>query len=115
MCHSLDLREKVLFVREKENLTIDEVSRRFNVGRASVYRWIKKIHANKTRNKPATKIDMKALKQDVIDYPDAYQFERASRFQVSNSCILFALRRLRVSYKKNAKSSQGKQRKTIYL
>ena len=27
-----------------------------------------------TRNKPATKIDMNALEQDIHNYPDAYQY-----------------------------------------
>ncbi len=33
----------------------------------------------KMRNKPATKIDMIALARDILEYPDAYQYERARR------------------------------------
>ena len=33
----------------------------------------------KTRNKPATKIDMDALCEDLRTYLDAYQYERAAR------------------------------------
>ena len=40
-----------------------------------------------TRNKPATKIDMKALVQQVNDYPEAYLHERAKVFGVSLEAI----------------------------
>ncbi|SFN23657.1 IS630 transposase-related protein, partial [Nitrosomonas communis] len=44
MAYSLDIRRKVLSVREKEGLTIAEVAARFDVGVASVTRWVKNIH-----------------------------------------------------------------------
>ncbi|WP_218152075.1 IS630 transposase-related protein [Nitrosomonas communis] len=46
-------------------------------------RWIKIPDPRTIRNKPATKIDMKMLAQDVKNYPDAYQYERAKRLGVS--------------------------------
>lgn len=67
---------------------------------ASVVRWIRKVEPPRTRNKPATKIDMEALAQDVREYPDAYQAERARRLGVSEKGVGHALRRLGVSYKK---------------
>ncbi|SFL62127.1 IS630 transposase-related protein, partial [Nitrosomonas communis] len=44
MAYSLDFRRKVLSVREKKGLTIAEVAARFDVGVASVTRWVKNIH-----------------------------------------------------------------------
>ncbi|SFN18135.1 helix-turn-helix domain-containing protein, partial [Nitrosomonas communis] len=44
MAYSLDIRRKVLSVREKKGLTIAEVAARFDVGVASVTRWVKNIH-----------------------------------------------------------------------
>lgn len=108
MTYSYDFRRKVLDVRKREGLTIAQVATRFCVGVASVTRWIKTPHPQLTRNKPATKIDMNALAQDVIDYPDAYQYERAKRLGVSVQGINYALRRLGVSYKKKPSSSTGK-------
>ena len=87
MTYSLDFRRKVLSVREKECLTIAQVAERFDVGIASVTRWLGKIEPCMRRNKPATKIDMLALMRDVDEYPDAYQYERASRFGVSEKGI----------------------------
>lgn len=115
MTYSYDFRQKVLSVRDKENLTIAQVAARFCVGVASVTRWIKTPHPQRKRNKPATKIDMKALAQDVIDDPDAYQHERAKRLGASVQGINYALRRLGVSYKKKSETSQDKRRRTAYL
>ena len=115
MTYPSSFRRKVLSVREKEGLTIAQVAARFCVGIASVTRWIKNPDPKLTRNKPATKIDMDALAQDIIDNPDAYQYERAARFGVSQKGINHALKRLGVSYKKNTSSSKGTRRRTAYL
>jgi transposase len=85
----------------KENLTCDETSKRFGIGINSVVRWSKKLEPQRTRNKPATKINMEALKRDIESYPDAYQYERAQRLNVSTNCVHFALKRLHVTYKKS--------------
>lgn len=58
---------------------------------------------------------MEALKQNIVDYPDAYQYERAKWFGVSKKSIWAALQRLNVSYTKNSKSSQIGSRKTLCL
>jgi transposase len=86
----------------KENLTCDETSKRFGIGINSVVRWSKKLEPQRTRNKPATKINMEELKRDIKSYPDAYQYERAQRLNVSTNCVHFALKRLHVTYKKKA-------------
>ena len=115
MTYSLDFRRKALSVREKEGLTIAEVATRFGVGIASVVRWLTKVEPQRTRNKPATKIDMAALAQEVRDNPDAYQYEHAKRLGVSQKGIGHALRRLGVTYKKNAAPSQGRRARTAHL
>ena len=91
------------------------VARRFKVGITSVRRWCKKIEPQYTRNKPATTIDMEALKKDVEDYPDAYNYERAKRLGASSSGIRYALKRLGMTYKKKPASSTSGGRKARYL
>lgn len=115
MTYSSDFRRKVLSVREKEGLTIAQVAARFCVGVASIVRWLKEVEPKKTRNKPATKIDAAALARDVQEYPDAYQYERAARFKVSVQAMNYALRRLGVTYKKNAQPSESRRRRTAHL
>jgi transposase len=108
MTYSIDFRKKVLQVREKENLSIQEVAKRFGVGVASVMRWINKLEPQKNRNKPATKINMDALKEDLKIHPDGYLKERAERLNVSHNCVWRALRRLKITYKKNSTAPQSK-------
>jgi len=102
-------------LKEKENLTFEATSRRFGVGIRTLFRWQLRMEPKMKRNKLATKIDMELLKKDVEEHPDAYQYERAERFGVSQSCIFFALQRLGVSYKKNSDSSKGRRDKTYCL
>lgn len=115
MTYSVDFRRKVLAIREKEGLSLAKVAKRFGVGLNSVMRWSKNIEAKKTRNKPATRVDMEALKRDIEQYPDAYQYERAARLGVSKNGIWHALKRLKVTYKKKPSTSESQSRKAIYV
>ena len=94
---------------------MEQAAQRFGVGKQTIYNWTKRLMPHKTRNKPATKIDMQALAEDVKKHPDAYQFERAKRLHVSVRCVGYALKRLGVSYKKNSQPSPGVRRKTAYI
>ena len=46
---------------------------------------------------------MDALARDVELYSDAYQYERAQRLDVSESCVHAALKRIRISHPKHPK------------
>ena len=115
MTYSLDFRKKVLQVREAESLSMQEAAKRFGVGVAGVMRWANNVESKKNRNKPATKINMEALKTDIATHPDGYLKERASRLKVSHNCVWRALKRLNVSYKKNSTASQGRSRRESYI
>lgn len=106
--YTLDFRKKVFEVKEKENLTFEEVSKRFHVGIATLFRWQQNIEPITKRNVQSRKIDMKALKKDVEENPDAYQWERAEKFKVAQSAIFYALKRLGYTYKKNVLSSKSR-------
>jgi len=54
---------------------------------------------------------MELFKKDVKKNPDSYQYERAKKFKVSTNNVLYALRRLKMNYKKNPVSSPRKTRK----
>jgi|GWRWMinimDraft_3_1066011.scaffolds.fasta_scaffold09347_1 transposase len=109
MTYPLKFRQHVLNVKTKENLSYSQTAERFSVGMASLMRWARRIEPCLTRNKPATKIDMEALARDVAQQPDAYQYERAKRFGVSKSGINWALKRLKLSRKKDSVSSQSRR------
>jgi transposase len=113
MTHSLDFRLHILSEKKKKKLSFAEAAERFGVGIASLVRWSKRPEPKTTRNKPPTKINMEALKEDIDLYPDAYQYERAERLGVSPTGVWCALKRLQVTFKKNSQASKGKRRKTL--
>ena len=102
MSYSLDFRRQVFKLKQKEELTFQELSDRFDIPIRTLFRWQKRIEPKDKRNKPATKVDMEALAKEVKEHPDLYQYERAKKFGVSQSTIFYALKRLKISYKKNA-------------
>ncbi len=105
MAYSLEFRKHVFKVKQKEQLTFAQTSDRFSIPIRTLFRWQNRIEPKSKRNKPATKVDMDALARDVKCNPDLYQHERAKKFGVSQSTIFYALKRLNISYKKNAISS----------
>lgn len=107
MAYSLDFRKRVFKVKEKEQLTFRETSKRFHVPMNTLFRWQRRLEPKTKRNKPATKIDMKALKKDIQKNPDKFQYERAKDFGVTQGAIWFALKRMKISYKKNSVSSKS--------
>lgn len=81
MTYSIDYRKKVLAIKEKEKMSFESVSKRFGVGKNTVFVWTKRISSLKNRNRAPTKIPIDKLKEDVEQYSDAYQYERAEEIR----------------------------------
>lgn len=99
MSYSVDLRERaVSFVRCGGSRA--QASALFQVGRTTLYRWLK---APDLHPKPALerrrKLDKAALAAHVRDFPDALLKERAAHFGVHINAIWVALKRLKVTKK----------------
>lgn len=101
MSHPVAFRRHVLLICEKEGLSFAETAERFSVGIASLKRWSKRLEPKPHIRRKIRKIDLEKLAQDVRDFPDAYQYERAARFGVTPKAIWQALRKLGVTYKKS--------------
>ena len=112
MTYSVDFGKKALLIKDKEVLSFAKTAGRFGVCIVTVVRWTKRLEPQKNRCKPGTKLDMAGLKEDMIMYPDAYQYERADRLGVRAMCIWDALKRIGVSYKKNISTPQSGSRRT---
>ena len=65
MTFSLDFRQKVLSVRERDHLTFQQVADRFSVGIASVARWSKNPAIKAYVRIKTRKIDLDLLALDV--------------------------------------------------
>ncbi len=108
MAYSTDFRRKVLEIKDWDRLSFEEAALRFGISKSSISRWAKRLDPCRTRSKPATKIDMERLARDVETHPDAYQQERAERFGCSQRGICEALKRLKISRKKNVLPSESR-------
>ena len=101
---SRDLRSRVIdFVRGGGSKA--EAARRFQVGRASVYRWVSApdgLSYQRPGPRRARRLDWEDLRQDVAEPPDRTQKERARKFGVSRHCVWYALTRMKLGRKKNA-------------
>ena len=83
MTYSTDFREHILSTKKKDNLTLRVTSKRFNVSIKTLFLWGKGLFPINVRNKTPSKISDEKLCQDVKEYPDAFQYERAERLGVS--------------------------------
>lgn len=108
MSYSLDFRQRVLAYKEKQAITFQQTSEHFDIGIRTLFRWSNRIAPCLTRNKPATKVDMDKLLEDIEAFPDEYQWERANRLNVGQPAIHYALKRLKITYKKNTKTPQSR-------
>src|SRR5262252_137005 len=97
---SVDLRKRVVaFVQSGGSKA--EAARRFQVGRASVYRWTQGsegLDYQRPGPKGPRRLDWAALRTHVEQYPEATHKERARHFGVSRHCIWYGLQRLKVSW-----------------
>ncbi len=100
MPYSLDLRKKVINYVERGG-GVTKASQIFQVSRASIYRWLNRENLEATKVKRRQrKLNWEALKQDVRENPQQRLIDRAIKFEVQPSAILYALRQMKITRKK---------------
>jgi transposase len=113
--YSVDLRERVLAYLEKnDNKTA--ACQLFNIGRATLYSWIKqkkeKGHLFPSKRKAKyRKINEEQLKDYIQKHPDDFLSEIAEHFSVTPQAIFYALKRLKITFKKKHPISRKKRGK----
>ena len=112
MTYSADFRQHILSTKKDENLSFQATATRFKVAKSTLVLWENGQIPKNTRNKKPTKIPDEKLLQDVQDYPDAFQYERAERLGVSQRGISDALRRLKITRKKRRIGTRRRMRKS---
>ncbi|STZ01909.1 Transposase [Moraxella equi] len=99
MAYSDDFRQQVL--RQLNcGKTYRQLAEEYNISTRTILNW-KANPDRKVRTSYTSKIDLEKLRQDVLDYPDAYQRERATRFNCTDRAIAKALKRLKLTRKKS--------------
>ena len=105
MAYSLDLRKCVLNFIETGG-SKSEASRRFGIGRATLYKWLKApdpLSRQKPGPRHPRKLDPNALREHVSTFPDQTHTERATHFGVSAGCVRYGLKKLGCTRKKNTR------------
>ena len=105
MAHSSDLRKRVVEFIDNGG-SKSEASRRFNVGRTAIYRWLNApdpLTCGKPGPRKPRLLDPIALSEHVKAHPDQTLKERARYFGVSESCVAYGLQRLGYTRKKNTR------------
>ena len=87
MSYSEHFRRKIL-AKLEEGYSIRAVAAQFEINKNTIVEWKKRIEIKKTRVRKPSKINDDALREDVEKYPDAYQYERAARFNCRVSSIV---------------------------
>lgn len=106
---------KILLIKNIEKLSITKTTKKFVLSTRTVHKCYKGIISKGKRICQARKLDMEGLKEDIIKHPDLYQYKRAKKFQVSQNCIHKAIKKLKVSYKKNLQTSKSKRRRALIV
>jgi transposase len=101
--YSIDLREKAL--KYKETHSEAETSEIFGVSVSAIREWgkIQKEQGNvkpKELERSGRKIKDAELKADVASYPDDFNWERAKRFGCTEEAIRKAMKRNKLTRKK---------------
>ena len=112
MSYSSDFRKCVLdFVANGGSKA--EVSRRFGISRTIIYEGLASedpLTCKSPEPQGPRTIDYQALRQHVVDFPDATQQERAAHFGVSRHGIWYALKKLNITRKKRRRPTQNSVR-----
>ena len=105
MSYEIKYRERVIKYlsaghSEREAATV------FKVSRSTIWKWKSRLNETGTltsikRKETWRKIDPEKLREYVAEHPDAYQHEIALAFGVRLYAIQKALKRLRITRKKN--------------
>ena len=106
MAYTNDFIQRVLKVQKDRNLSHRKTANLFQIATTTLANWKKGLFPEGKRNRKPTKIHDDKLYQDIKDYPDAFQHERADRLKVSTRGISSALKRLGITRKKNFISSK---------
>ena len=112
--YSTDLRERVLAYLEKDN-NKTATCQLFNIGRTTLYTWIKqkkeKGHLLPSKRKSTyRKINENDLKEYMRTHSDDFLSEIAEHFSVTPQAIFYALKRLKITFKKKHPLSRKKRR-----
>jgi transposase len=104
--YSKDIKEKALAYREKH--TQKETCETFGISASALKTWRKQVKTTGTLEPPPKrrrwrKIDPGELLLDIHENPDAFNHERAEKFNCTGEAVRQAMKKLKITRKKNSK------------
>lgn len=111
--YNLTFIKKVL--QKRKQYSIRKLAEKYDLSPQTIQNWERGKLPTGKRNRTNTKLNIDSLLEDVKEYPDSYQYERAERLGVSEACIWSNLKKLGITYKKNSKTSKSRRRETIII
>ena len=106
MTYSLDFRRQVLKSID-DGMTYVQAAEFYSLSPTTIQNWKRRVHSKTTRQTKPYKIPDNVLLNDVKEYPDDYQYERARRLNCSKTGIYHALKCLGISQKKDLGTSKS--------
>ena len=100
----MDFRRRAVAFKN-EGHTLEELEKAFKIPAQTYYQWKRNLQ-NRYYDRPILrerkrKIDKNELKQAIQQNPDAYLHELAEKFNCAVSAIFYALKKLKITRKKN--------------
>ena len=104
MAYSIEFRKLVIDYRKEHSFR--ETSKHFNIAVSTIQDWEKLLCENGSLspvkvNRQPKKLPVDELKKYIEEHPDAYQSEIAEVFGCVQSAVNKALKRLKITRKKN--------------
>ena len=112
--YSIDLRERVVAYIEEGGSKVT-AAKLFQVSRRIIYYWLERkrkqgnLKPSKAKKYKVKKLDEAKLVESVKTCPDATLAEMAEQFAVRPSTVWYALKRLKITRKKNRSVSRAQR------
>jgi transposase-like protein len=103
---SYDAKFRVRALKFFEARSVRETCEAFGISANALFSWKRRLAEtgsleNKPLNRRWRKLDPEKLRKDVEDHPDAFNRERARRFGCAEEAVRLALKKLKITRKKN--------------
>ena len=116
MSYPVKYRERTIEYR-KAGHTLEETHQTFQVSISTIRKWEKQLEKEgnlekKPLHRSYKKVNPEKLKEYLSEHPDAYQKEIAKEFSCSATAIYLAMKRLKITRKKDNEISGTGQEKS---
>lgn len=100
-------------LQKRKSLSIRQLALKYDLSPQTIHKWEKGGLPKRTRNRPNTKLDINLLIADIKAHPRSFQYERAQRLGVSDTCIFNNMKKLGVTYPQENRTNNNQRKYAI--